>query len=141
VQQFYRFELLARRAQRDTPAWEKLFSLLYGAASNYGASMARPFGALFVLVGLFALYYHLRAYGLSLSWPPDWAQTVASLEFSASRVFPFGAFEDVSKNWIGMFTSGLFRLEMRILGSVQSALALALVFLFGLAVRRRFQIS
>jgi hypothetical protein len=42
-QMLYRFELQARRAQKKLPLGEALFSDLYALASDYGASMVRPF--------------------------------------------------------------------------------------------------
>jgi hypothetical protein len=66
------------------------------------------------------------------------------LSFSASRIFPFGAFDDVSADWLQSYETGhgsLAALGVRILASLQSTFALTLVFMVGLAVRRKFQIS
>ena len=66
------------------------------------------------------------------------------MTFSASRVFPFGAYESVSGDWINAFSErsyGLSTFGLRLLATLESLLAIALAFLFGLAVRRRFQIS
>ncbi|MFZ4071857.1 MAG: pentapeptide repeat-containing protein, partial [Caulobacterales bacterium] len=153
-QQFYRYEVIARRKQKATPWTEKLFSYLYGWTASYGASIGRPVVAVFAVVALFAVIYWLAKVGLG----PAGAAFAAipaggpidpsfrdALEFSFSRVFPFGAFEEVSKEWIAAFEPGaedtLWTLLLRIVASVQSALALALVFVFGLAVRRKFQIN
>lgn len=56
-QLLYRFELRARRAQRNLPFGEKTFSYLYGVASDYGASMWRPFAALALLIAMFAAVF------------------------------------------------------------------------------------
>jgi hypothetical protein len=141
-QLLYRFELQARRAQSGLPPGEKLFSHLYAFTSDYGASMVRPFLALGVVVGLFAVIYGLMG-STKGAWPPD-ADAHGALAFSVSRVFPFGAFEGVSRNWICAFEtrSGAWpTLAVRALATLQSLFAIVLAFLFALAIRRRFQIS
>lgn len=136
-QMFYRFELIARRKQKATPLTERLFSWLYGATSNYGASIGRPIVSLVALVVAFAGVY----WGLQGAFTS--ASAIDALGFSASRIFPFGAFEDVSKEWIGGFErhDSLATLGIRVLASFESLFALVLVFLLGLAVRRKFQIG
>lgn len=136
-QMFYRFELIARRRQAATPLTERVFSWLYGATSNYGASIGRPLGSLALLVAAFA----------ALFWVADPPRTTTSaldaINFSASRVFPFGAFEEVSKRWIEAFETAdtLATLGIRVLASLESAFAATLLFLLALAVRRKFQIG
>lgn len=145
-QLFYRFELEARRAQKNLPPGEKFFSYLYDWTSDYGASMRLPFFWLFIIALLFTALYTAVSVPLSFTpgSVPDWPALADAANMSAARIFPFGAFDDVSKTWLADFerTHGAgWGLAMRIAASVQSALALALVFVFGLAVRRRFQIS
>lgn len=150
-QQFYRYELLARRKQKATPWSEKLFSHLYDWTANYGASIGRPFVAVLTVVVLFACAYWLAKEGFGHAGAAFAAAPNGELDpafrsaimFSASRVFPFGAFEDVSKEWIAGFgpADSLRVLLLRIVASLQSSFALALVFVFGLAVRRKFQIN
>jgi hypothetical protein len=56
----------------------------------------------------------------------------------------FGAFDDVSREWLQVYEAthgALAGLWLRILASLQSTFALTLVFMVGLAVRRKFQIS
>jgi hypothetical protein len=150
-QDFYRYELMARRAQSSTPLTERLFSYLYDWVGNYGASIGRPFLAVLGLTLFFAwVYWSIdpasASGGLAAIRPgapvdPAWERAVS---FSASRVFPFGAFEDVSTKWIGKYEEargGLPVFWVRVLASVQSVLALTLVFVLGLAVRRKFQIG
>jgi uncharacterized protein YjbI with pentapeptide repeats len=152
-QLFYRYELIARRAQGTTPLSEKVFSYLYGWLGNYGASIGRPFIAVTVLTLLFSVAYWGLDIGLAYaaghaiilnpiaSLDPDFER---ALSFSASRIFPFGAFEDISQEWLQAYekTHGAIAgLWLRILASIQSIIALTLVFMVGLAVRRKFQIS
>jgi hypothetical protein len=146
----FRFELMARRAQAGTPAWEKLISHLYGAASDYGASMARPFAALAALVlGCAGAFW---AWGASLglvsfaagdALAQSWADALGLSWGNVIRPLSFPA-EDG-----GAWTSRLFwgsddwatKLGVRVLATLESALAIAFAFLFALAVRRRFQID
>jgi hypothetical protein len=143
----FRFELMARRAQADTPAWEKLISHLYGAASDYGASLARPFAALAMLVLMCA----------GLFW--SWGASVGLVSFDGNLVVT-GA-DALGLSWRnvirplsfpgedeGAWVSRLFwtsdwgtQLGVRVLATLESALAITFAFLFALAVRRRFQID
>ncbi len=167
----YKFELLARRAQKSTALSEKALSYLYGWFSDYGGSALRP---LVWLVGIwlgFSLLFLTFLFSVSPPRPapaPAPAAVVAqaspsgackdamrlpakasdllplSLSVSASRIFPFGAFEDVSKRLVSAYDCEGYTgraLGFRLLATVESFLALTLAFLFGLAVRRRFQIS
>jgi hypothetical protein len=108
--------------------------------------MRLPFFWLGLVSGLFTGIYALGTspLGLAPDAPLNWDVITDSAKMSAARVFPFGAFEDESKDWLKAYEAehgAGWGLLMRIAGSFQSALALALVFVFGLAVRRRFQIS
>jgi DNA polymerase III subunit epsilon len=152
-QHFYRYELKARRAQAATPLSEQIFSYLYDWFGNYGASIGRPFMAVTGLTLLFSAVY----WGLDIGWADAASHAVAldptanvdpalerALSFSASRIFPFGAFDDVSAGWLQSYETAhgsLAALGVRILASLQSTFALTLVFMVGLAVRRKFQIS
>lgn len=145
-QLLYRFELRARRAQRYLPVGEKFFSYLYGWASDYGASIVRPvlwLGALLLIFGL-AYWGFATGFRIDSSAPIAWDALAEALSVSASRVFPFGAFDWVTRDWMdareGQGGAGLV-LVLGLLATLQTLLALGLVFLFGLAIRRRFQIS
>jgi hypothetical protein len=151
-QQIYRYELMAQRAQTDLGLGVKTSSLLFSLLSDYGASVARPFIALFLTLLVFVALYAGLEHGLALlpigeethvaaPLTPD--AVVNTLSFSFSRVFPFGAFENVSTEWFAAFEEkyGGWVLLARILATLQSLIAITLAFLFGLAVRRRFQIA
>lgn len=66
---------------------------------------------------------------------------IDALSVSASRMFPFGAFEGTSSTFSGDIKEPLPRFIFKLLGTLESFVALTLAFLFGLAVKRRFQIS
>lgn len=154
-QLFYRFELQARRAQQKLPPGEKTFSYLYALTSDYGASMIRPFIALAVLIAAFAgvFYgwdYSLDQKGLAKDGLDGLFQ---ALDLSWSNVFkPLSALS--TENDFRDKNALAFRLlyndaggvdgqgfAVRAVSTLQSLFALVLAFLFGLAVRRRFQIS
>jgi hypothetical protein len=147
-QRYYRFQLMARRRQPGAPVWERIFSLLYGAASDYGASMTRPFVALGVVIAVFGLAYFGLGAGLgAVADPRDAGQVAQALEFSLTNTFrPLSALsaEGLREATLGqklLQRDDFTALGVRALSIVQSLLAIVLAFLFALAVRRRFQIS
>lgn len=154
-QLFYRFELQARRAQKNLPPGEKTFSYLYALASDYGASMIRPFIALAVLIAAFAGVFYGWGYGFNAAAlkADGWNGVFQALDLSWSNVFkPLSALS--TENDFRDKNALAFRLlyndaggvdgqgfAVRAVSTLQSLLALVLAFLFALAVRRRFQIS
>lgn len=141
-QRYYRFQLRARREQAGVPRSERLVSYLFGLIADYGLSLTRPLLGLAVVLLFFIVVYFAfwHATGQLES-----ASLIKSIEMAASRMFPFGAFEDVSKYWFstlekrGAYPYTIF--FARLFASLQSLFALLLVFLFGLAVRRRFKVG
>lgn len=151
-QVFYRFELQARRAQRGLPPGEALFSDLYGATSDYGASMARPFVTLGLLIAFFTAVFFAAALGLGLigsgqDQVPHAAAWWHAFDLSWANVFkPLSALtaDGTPTGSLGeklLSHSPLVGSALRIAATLQSLLAIVLAFLFALAVRRRFQIS
>jgi hypothetical protein len=142
----FRFELMARRAQTDTPVWEKLISHLYGAASDYGASMVRPFVALAMLVLICAAVFWSWATSLGLV-PPEANPIVTgadALGLSWRNVIRPLSFPNDNGEWVSRLFWGsdwATQLGVRALATLESALAVTFAFLFALAVRRRFQID
>jgi hypothetical protein len=152
-QLLYRFELQARRAQRGLPPGEALFSDLYALASDYGASMVRPFLALAVVIGVFAAVFY------------GWAGLLGGVGERDGEVAPAAAvWQALDLSWANTFkplsaltSDGLgegtvsatllktapapVQFAVRALATLQSLLAIVLAFLFALAVRRRFQIT
>lgn len=136
-QMLYRFELRARRKQRNLPFGEKSFSAIYATVSDYGASIWLPVVWLIVVSACFALTYAQVS-------PERHLAVVEGAQFSAARVFPFGPFEHISERWLQryeIYNGKWGGLCLRLLASLQTAFAILMVFLSGLALRRRFQIS
>ncbi|MGX9963097.1 pentapeptide repeat-containing protein [Roseomonas sp. F4] len=151
-QVFYAFELMARRHQRGTPWWERQFSRLYGTVSDYGRSIGQPLFWLAMLIPLFTAAYAGLAFGWragALAEVPRSAVWVECLHLSMQRVFPFGPWTltptQMAGNHVQTALQGtpgsLFGFAIRTLGTLQSLFALALAFLAGLALRRRFQMN
>lgn len=161
-QRYYRFQLIARRKQKGTPVAEKLYSWLYATFSDYGMGLWQPFATLLALtLGFGALYWGwgegLRGWPHGFSPIPNGAidqEAWDALLLSANNVFrPFGVWSSefhtsFGAGWVKDFLSafdapneGGQRLAIRLTATLQSILAVVLFFLFGLAVRRRFQIG
>lgn len=161
-QRYYRYQLIARRKQAGTPLAEKLFSHLYATFSDYGMGLWQPFATILALtLGFGALYWGwgeaLRGFPDGVSPFPNGAldpDAWDAMLLSANNVFrPFGVWsaefhQNIGSAWIGDFLSakdaaheGGQRLAIRLVATLQSILAVILFFLFGLAVRRRFQIG
>ena len=142
---FFQRELMARRKRRDAlvPLWERVFSDFYRASSSFGASVILPLWWLAAMSVAFALLYWVWAGG-AMQFDPG---LFDALRYSASRMFPFGAFGGEPSSYGAGFArfladgDGLHRLLLGFCATVQSTMAIALLFLFALAVRRRFQIS
>ncbi len=153
-----------KRAKVGIPMWERMLSHIYGWGSNYGNSVVLPIGWLLGGVFVFATLYLLM--GDWFVHTPNWARFGEALNFSFGRVFPFGPWDapeacsaigqmldpltDIGKeaceaqlgDAFGARTyKGGTPLTLRLLASFQSLSAIILVFLSGLAVRRRFQIN
>lgn len=163
-QRYYRFQLIARRKQRGTPLAEKLYSSLYAGFSDYGMGLWQPFVTLlFMVLGFGALYWgwgellqggeaSAACFGIQCHVDPDFWD---AMMFSANNVFrPFGVWGSTFEGgddgrWIPGFLNAFrdtgeghwMRLLIRLVASLQSLLSVILFFLFGLAVRRRFQIG
>lgn len=151
-QVFYAFELKARRHQRTTPWWERKLSWLYDRMGGYGRSIGRPIVGLALLVPIFAAAYAALTYGWRADAVTSLSPRIVALEclsYSAQRVLPFGPWnltpaqiaQSTMQSMLQGQTNSLFSFAIRMLGTVQSVLALALAFLAGLAIRRRFQIG
>ena len=147
-QEFYRMELLARRRRRDksVPWWERQISRLYEAVSDFGGSIMRPLGWLGVLLiliwpvaYLFGLTPDGRDFHFALGDKID-PELWNAFGFSLSNVFPFGPFGETRKEFLDALTPG-WKLGVGMLATLHSLASIILVFLSGLAIRRRFQIS
>lgn len=149
-QTYYRYELKARAGQPSVPAWEKFASACYGLASDYGASIARPFAAMFlVITPVMALFYWVVSLTVQAS-AADSESIIGAFTFSLKNaVVPFSAWrlgaDADATEWLRTFKAAAERsgvwLGVLVLASIQSLCTLLLAFLFALAVRRRFQIT
>ncbi|MEZ5945311.1 MAG: pentapeptide repeat-containing protein [Hyphomonas sp.] len=154
-QLLYRFELQARRAQKRLPPGEKTFSYLYSWVSDYGASMVRPFIALFLMMAVFAAGFVGWDFAVDPQPVSDgwFARAVQAADLSWGNVFkPLSAlstendFKDKNALAFRLLYDeeggvDLYGFGIRAVSTVQSLFAIVLAFLLALAVRRRFQIS
>jgi hypothetical protein len=163
---FFKLELQARRRRRlpAVPWWERAMSDLYRWSSDYGMSVVRPVVGLGGTFIVFAFFYTVLAIPPG-RWPTG-TEIAGATSFSLGRVLPIGPWADEPeacsvagrlldvaptpdnlktnpdcrsdlKNQYGPFTA----LGVRLLASLQSFIALVLIFLAALASRRRFQIN
>ncbi len=169
-QTFYRFEVKARMKRPFVGMGEKLAAGFYNGLSDYGASIWRPFAGLLGFVVAFALVYTLLGVtltGAQISGPvigPPLSLnlqpadvTLQSFEFSMNNAFrPLSALStsapsdaihngkcdtcSLAENLLHN-ENGWTRLLVKSLAILQSLLSFILAFLFGLAIRRKFQIS
>lgn len=158
-QRYYRFQLQARHARKDTHWSERFFGRLYGLASDYGGSLGRPLMLLAGLAVVSGLFYWLWAAGLDLGVKAD----VAAMRTRQSGLGLHDLFEAFSyaaarsllaniwlapqtdpQSWSAVFLNGhgaVWGFAVRLASALQSILSGVLIFLFALAVRRRFQIG
>ena len=163
---FFQLELLARRKGRDLrlPWWERCWSYPYEWVSDFGNSVRRP---LLWLLGLWVVM--AVVYAPTATFPvrfPKLTEVGEALSFSGGRIVPFGPWagdpsacsvggrllrvhptaveleaEEACKSDLkNVYGSGT-AFWVSILATLQSAFALVLIFLAGVAARRRFQIN
>lgn len=135
-QLLYKYELRSRAAQLNWRNPELWASKLYKWSSDYGMSIVRPLGFLLLLTGVFALLYYMLGghfTGDITTFNLCEPNFVEAMTFSWNRTFAFAA--------IGKMVQPEGQFGLQFLATIQSALSLVLLFLFALAVRRRFQIS
>lgn len=147
AQRFHRYALKARVQQPSEPAAIKVVASVYGLAADYGLSIVRPIIALAVLLVSFATAYWLMGLSLGLViTPPAVGPIFQALELSLTSMFrPLSALTTDSSReaQLGSLLLGhsdFIALIVQFLSILQSVLALILAFLFGIALRRRFQI-
>jgi hypothetical protein len=162
-----RLALKARQLQSNHRPLEFAISLFYEKASDFGTSLLRPLVCLFLATVVFAFCYLV---GANLGAPPKLtlAEALASLRYSGTRALPipqsaestFDADADgcslsdrLSVQPVGTTScapSGIgnsreaietFRIVVALVEAAQTAIGSALLFVFALAVRRRFQLG
>ena len=146
-QAYYRLQLRARHQRQDIDAWEKAIGWLYGVTSEFGSSLWRPLVGLGLLVLVFAVVIY---------WPwMDWLNirdadglggVFVALNHSLRTLSPFNLLATTGVH-PSAAPASLFEVNpavtfgARLVSGLQSILSTLLIFLFGLAVKRRFQIS
>ncbi|MEM7660875.1 MAG: pentapeptide repeat-containing protein [Pseudomonadota bacterium] len=163
AQGYYRHEIQARLKKPSTTSAERIAGRFYATFSDYGASIGRPFIGLLASFIVFAALYVLLALGhqltLALSdqehWPDIPVNIAALVEpaFDLSFSNALGNFDPTEtvqlnaggerglRNTTIDFGSGVWFWTARVLSAAQTLVSLILAFLFGLAVRRKFQIK
>lgn len=154
-QRYYRYELRTRVKSPDAPWWEKLAARLYSWSSDYGSSISRPILALVFLLLMFGTIYFALAISIGVAELSETEELAAlgwqSWEFSWNNVFrPLSALateaprEGDASRLAGKLLydyGGGFAAVVRAVATLQSLLGVILAFLFGLSLRRRFQIE
>ncbi|MEM8635384.1 MAG: hypothetical protein AAGF33_10450, partial [Pseudomonadota bacterium] len=151
---YYRFEVKARMRRPDISPTERLVSFFYNNASNYGASIGRPLLTFLFFLTVFASAYYalgvrLLVIGALHDTLPPSEGWVKAFELSWNAAFRGLFILPINEpDTVKSFTDKLFfpgrgwwGLITRALVTTQALLSLLLLFLFALAVRRKFQIS
>lgn len=159
-----------KRRDKDVPWWERVVSHMYEAVSDFGLSILRPLAWLFVLSVVMGGVFYSFASVLDSNFQPFGASVpedklssysaqigtnivhdvYSALTFSFNNVFrPFSALsaegiDPKEPSWAASLLYGYgpgLGLGVRLLATFQSLASIMLVFLFGLAMRRRFQMN
>lgn len=162
-QAYYRLQLRARQQRSDVGLGEKIVGWIYGVASDFGSSLWRPLVAL-LLVTIFSGYmYAFWAVSLTsgrLVPLPGRDSVFEGQGVALSALRPFSTLESpregrrlsdaapnrrsdgLSRSLVEALTiNPAVALGFRIATMAQVIISTLLIFLFGLAVKRRFQIS
>lgn len=148
-QRFFRLELEARMKSDDIGRLERLIFWAYRGSSDYGASIGRPLlwlGAAFLGFGFF--YWAFAALWLAPEVTFDWRVLIGSLDFSLRQTFPF-VIADMKADNTGFNMRRILlgdgdrwqNLLVRSVTVLQTTFSLAMIFLAGLAIRRRFKMD
>jgi len=148
AQRYFKFELLARQKRPSTPRLLKLFTRFYGLTADYGGSIWKPLVSLGLLWLSLTFIYGVNAHIAGVDLSPR-KEIVGALDFSATHIFrPLFIWSKTemgdARGWLAQYRAGLSAggwLSIKLLATVQSFLSLTLLFLFGLATKRKFQIS
>lgn len=148
-QRFFRLELEARMKSDEVGRLDRLIFWAYRRSSDYGASIGRPLLGLFLAFVGFALFYWAIA---ALWFAPtavfDWKLFVGSFDFSLRQTVPFVATDMRAENAGFNMRKILLgdgdrwqHLLLRCVTVLQTTFSLAMIFLSGLAIRRRFKMD
>ncbi len=147
-QRFFRYEVQVRARRPTEGPFAKRAAWVYGKTSNYGVSVGLPLVWAFVAGLAFATVYGTLGLATgALQWDASWDGPVQALQLSLSNSFrPFFVLE-TPREGVGGFWGGMLRqddwvpLVMRGFGVLQSVATIILLFLVGVALRRKFQIG
>ena len=148
-QRFARFELEARMKSDEVGRLERLIFWAYEWLSDYGGSIGRPLRGLgYAFLGFGFFYWASAALCLTPEITFDWKVFIGSFDFSLRHTFPFvtpdmkaeNADFNMRKKLLGDGDS-LENLLLRCVTIVQTTFSLAMIFLSGLAIRRRFKMD
>lgn len=151
-QHFHRYELMCRRRSWATPLSERLFSSIYGLAGDYGGSLTRPLANVAGLWLVMGLVFALWGAALASTTIPLADLFIQGIDTAGRNIFnPLGI-------WLRPATAPRCnpheiesvlawcngpgpRLAFRLISTAQTLVAGVLIFLAGLAIKRRFQIA
>lgn len=145
-------ELAAYQRLSNTPTISKFFASAFGLFSDYGCSLAKPLLWLLALLIISSLGYSLlneSAQQAPLSEQLNWPEVLQGLVYSISRVIPVGPWQDLvfadsilsTGKGASPEPSSPQKVAVVLLATVQSIFSAILLFLFGLAARRKFQVG
>ena len=149
AQRFFRLELAARMKSDEVGRLERLIFWAYRVLSDYGASVGRPLlwlCAAFLGFGFF--YGAFVALWLTPEVNFDWKVLIGSFDFSLRQTFPFVSTDMKAEN-AGLNMRKILlgdgdrwqNLLVRSVTVLQTTFSLAMIFLSGLAIRRRFKMD
>lgn len=151
-QAYYRFQLRFRQMRHDIDPWERAAGWIYGFTSDFGSSLWRPVACVFGLMLLAAWGYFAwaSAYGVPAQSIQDGLYHALSLAwrsvfqpFTVLSVETGGQPAAAKPSWTALFlaVNPAVAFGVRVATTLQSVLSGVLLFLFAVAVRRRFQIG
>jgi uncharacterized protein YjbI with pentapeptide repeats len=142
---FYALEIKSRVCRSDVPVLERFFAHSYRVLSNYGQSVSRPLLWLFVLM---PLGFGITLAGLSLAGGIG-VNAVNIVSFLVRNLIPGINIRDLNyggtsvtpyQAWLAVMQSKL-DIWFYVVVMIHDVANLGLWFLFGLGLRRRFQIG
>ncbi|MEO1659061.1 MAG: pentapeptide repeat-containing protein [Pseudomonadota bacterium] len=158
---FHRLELLAKEQLSTTSWFERFLTKAYAWTSDFGSSIGRPLLSMVIVTLTCSALYWTKSFNLGTNCPRlvhetcEWenagAQVMPALTFAANSAFrPAYAisreeriandFEKrilFGKGWKGALRAAF----LGTLSTLQSFFSIIMLFLTGLAARRRFQLS
>lgn len=149
AQRFFRFELQARMTFGEIGGMERWVFGGYRVFSDYGASIGRPLLWLgFAFISFAFFYWALAAFWLAPEVTFDRKVLIGSFDFSLRQTFPF-VITDLKADNAGFNMRKILlgdgdhwqNLLVRSVTVLQTTFSLAMIFLSGLAIRRRFKMD